>query len=114
VRPQLLDGPLGPILERLGISPPWEVEAYECGRNAAGLHEYGAWFHFVGTIASGPAAWRATGESTRVSDFEPLSPTLSVGFHTGLALVRAPFSGLPLVQLEITALLPWVIGAEEP
>jgi hypothetical protein len=31
-----------------------------------------------------------------------------------VALVRGPFAGLPLVQLEIVAELPWVIAAEEP
>lgn len=52
VRPQLLGGPLGGILEQLGIVPPWEAEAHEMGRGPSGLHSYGAWFHFVGTIES--------------------------------------------------------------
>jgi hypothetical protein len=50
----------------------------------------------------------------RTAAFEPLSPTLSIGFHTDVALIRAPFEGLSLVQLEISAELPWVISAEEP
>ena|SRR5215471_99106 len=116
VRPQLLSGPLGGILEQLGISPPWEVEAYELGRASSALHHYGAWFHFVGTIESGPDAWQAVNDRVDVQTaaFARLSPTLSVGFHTHAALVRPPFEGLPLVQLEISAELPWVIGAEEP
>jgi|SRR3990172_362368 len=116
VRPQVLRGPLGRILDQLGISPPWEVQVYEMGRGPSGLHHYGGWFHFVGTIESGSAAWRPVSDRSdvRTAAFEPLSPTLSIGFHTDVALIRAPFEGLSLVQLEISAELPWVISAEEP
>ncbi len=117
VRPQLLAGPLGRILGQLGISPPWEVEVYEMGRSASGLHLYGGWFHFVGTIESGGDAGRRVGAGSRVrtaADHDSLSETLSVGFHTDVDLVREPFAGLPLVQLDIVAELPWVIAAEEP
>jgi hypothetical protein len=57
---------------------------------------------------SSPAPWAA---------FSPRwesRPRLSIGFHTNIALVREPFAGLPLVQLEIIAQLPWVIAAPEP
>src|SRR5947207_10978823 len=71
VRMQLLDGPLARILDQLGISPPWEVEAYESGRAPSGLHRYGAWFHLVGTIESGASAWRRVSEEpgVRTADF---------------------------------------------
>ena len=108
---------LGRILDQLGISPPWEAEVYEAGRGASGLHHYGGWFHFVGTIESGGDAWRLVNRGAaafKVAEFEPLSETLAVGVHTDVALVREPFAGLPLVQLEIAAELPWVIAAEEP
>lgn len=116
VRPQVLQGPLGKVLSQLGISPPWEVEVYESGRSTNGLHHYGGWFHFVGTIDSGAGAWRTLeGQpDIRTADFEPLSSTVSIGFHTDVALVRPPFEGLPLVQLEISTELPWVITAERP
>lgn len=115
VRPRLLEGPLGRILDQLGISPPWEVEVCEGGRSPSGLHHYGGWFHFVGAVESGGDAWRPVGRGPlvlNVADFEPLSETLSVGFHTDVALVRESFKGLPLVQLEIAAELPWVISVE--
>src|SRR5882672_8634641 len=114
VRPQILAGPLGGILAQLGISPPWEVEVYEMGRSASGLHHYGGWFHFVGTIDSGANAWRPIGDgsTTRIANFDSLSEILSVGLHTDIALMREPFAGLSLVQLDIIAELPWVIAAE--
>lgn len=116
MRPQLLDGPLGSVLAQLGISPPWEVEVYEMGRADAGLFHYGGWFHFVGTIESGTSAWRAVAgqPGLRMADFEPLAPGLSIGFHTDVALVRPSFQGMPLVQVEISAELPWVLAADEP
>ncbi len=110
VRPQLLAGPLGGILDELGITPPWEVEVYEMGRSASGLHHYGGWFHFVGTIESGIDKSPLTSDD----DWESLSETLSVALNTDVALMREPFAGLPLVQLEFAAELPWVIPADEP
>ncbi len=68
------------------------------------------------TIESGRSAWRPDRDqpSAKTADFEPLSPTVSIGFHTDIALVRPSFEGLPLVQLEIGVELPWVITEEEP
>jgi hypothetical protein len=111
-----LEGPLGTLLEQLGISPPWEVEAYEMGRVASGLQLYGAWFHFVGSIESGPLVVGPglPGSPAAPHHLEPLSPHLSVGFHDGTALARDSFQGLPLVQLEILVELPWVISAARP
>ena len=76
VRPQVLRGPLGRILDQLGISPPWEVQVYEMGRGPSGLHHYGGWFHFVGTIESGSAAWRPVSDRSdvRTAAFE-LNPS---------------------------------------
>jgi hypothetical protein len=112
----LLEGPLGVVLAQLGISPPWEVEVYQLYRLPSGLHNYMGWFHFVGAIESGAGAWRPIGgeSSARTPDFEPLSPTVSIGFHTDVAMIRPSFEGLPIVQVDFSAELPWVIGAEEP
>ena len=116
VRSQLMTGPLGAILSKLGAEPPWEVEVYEMGRAPSGLHIYGGWFHVVGVLESGADAWRPMEghASFRAADFEPLSPTLSIGLHSDAVLIRPSFEDLPLVQLEIHAELPWVIDAEEP
>lgn len=116
VRAQFLSGPIGAILEQLGITPPWEVEVYETGRAESGLHQYGGWFHFVGTIESGDHSWREMPghPSVRVPDFETLTPALKVGFHNDAALVRDSFKGMPVVQLEFLADLPWLIDSEPP
>ena len=70
----------------------------------------------VGLVVIPYCIWRAIEghESSATADFEPLSPTLSIGLHSNAKLVRPSFQGLPLVQLEISAELPWVIDADEP
>ena len=93
-----------------------EVEVYETGRTEAGLHEYGGWFHFVGAIESGDQPWRKMpgNPAVRVPDFETLTQGLQIGFHTDAMLVRPSFKGMPLVQLEFTVDLPWLIDSERP
>jgi hypothetical protein len=71
----------------------------------------------VGTIERGPNPWLSVGENPArrtAAEFERMSETLSIGFHADVALVREPFAGLPLVQLEFFAELRWVISAEQP
>jgi len=78
---------------------------------------YGGWFHFVGTIESNADARRLVKKRPAfrtAADFDSLSKSQSIGFTTELALVRKPFEGLTLVQLDFHAELPWVIAAEEP
>ncbi len=43
------------LFSQLGVDPTKEGEAYWTHRSADGLHHYGGWFHFVGSIVSGPA-----------------------------------------------------------
>jgi hypothetical protein len=59
---------------------------------------------------TGAPAWKPVdGTTGKTSDFEPLSPDLSIGLGMDVALVRPSFQGLPLVQLDILADLPWVL-----
>jgi hypothetical protein len=113
-RSALLDGGLGVLLGSLGIAPPWEVEAYHNARLASGLHSYGAWFHFVGELVPDSEAARGAKAGIRMPEFEPVSARVRVAFRTDCQLVREPFRGLSLVQLDLDAELPWVIPAPEP
>jgi hypothetical protein len=45
---------------------------------------------------------------------EELVPGLSFGLSAELHLVREAFTGLPLVQLEFTTRVPWVLAEPEP
>jgi hypothetical protein len=102
------------VLEKLGISPNREVEIYHMARLPSGRHLYGGWFHFVGSIVSGADAARQVGECIWQPDLELADDNFRVGFSSRLALVRGPFAGLPLVQLEFSAKVPWVLASGEP
>lgn len=115
-RDKLLHGPLGLLLGALGVDPPWEVEAVHFGRLAPNRHAYSAWFHVVGELLAGGPAWRQVDGrgDLKTADFDELSPGLSIGCHTDCVLIRKPFAGLPLVQIEISTELPWVLDFSEP
>jgi hypothetical protein len=102
------------LLRKLGISSNREAEIYHLARLASGRHLYGGWFHFVGSIQSGSDATKQIAENAWQPDLEEADRYFSVGFSSHLALVQKSFSGFPLVQLEFSAEVPWVISALEP
>jgi len=46
--------------------------------------------------------------------YEVLAPGCEFGFSDRLASVREAFEGLPLIQLEFTTRVPWVLNEREP
>lgn len=102
------------LFEKLGITPNREVEIYHMARLSSGRHLYGGWFHFVGSILSGADAAKQVAENIWQPDLEGTSENFSLGFSSRLELVRKPFAGLSLVQLEFTAKVPWVLSSSEP
>jgi hypothetical protein len=93
------------LFDRLGIDPRKEAEIWECCRLDSGLRCYGGFFHFVGSIEVGADAMRPGG----ALELEPLTKHFSWGLTSNVSLVRPPFAGLPLVQLEFSAQVPWVL-----
>jgi len=90
------------LLESLGIDPQKDGEVYHNGRLAPGSHDYGGWFHFVGSL-------------DRTGDFAPVD--FGGGFTAWLQKRSAPgliaLKDLSLVQLEFHATnVPW--GLDEP
>ena len=102
------------LFEKLGIQSNREAEIYHMARLETGKHFYGGWFHFVGSILSGADAAKQIAENSWQPDLESQSEFFSLGFSARADLVRDPFKGLPLVQFEFTAKIPWVIDAEAP
>ena len=113
-RDQIYGHDIRTLLEKLGVSPNREVEIYHLGRLESGRHLYGGWFHFVGSIVSGADAAKQVAENTWQPDLEETSENFSLGFSSQLELVREPFAGLPLVQLEFSAKVPWILATAEP
>jgi hypothetical protein len=102
------------LFEKLGIVPNREAEIYHMARLSSGKHLYGGWFHLVGSILSGADAAKQVAENLWQPDLEGTSENFSLGFSSRLELVRKPFAGLPLVQLEFTAKVPWVLSSTDP
>ena len=70
-----------------------------------GLHYYGGWFHFVGSIIAGEDAVDA---SARVK-LQQINERFSMAFSARTNLVGDAFKGLPLVELGFNAHVPWVL-----
>jgi hypothetical protein len=101
------------LLDRLGIPLNREAEIYHMARLESGMHFYGGWFHFVGSILSGADAAKQIGQNLWQPDLQAQSELFSLGFSVRTEHVREPFKGLPLIQFEFTANVPWVINAQE-
>src|SRR5262249_39562807 len=102
------------IFTQLGIAANREAEVYHIARLKPGRHLYGGWFHFVGAIQEGRDASRQIAPNSWQPDLEKMSERFSVGCTCKTGLVPASFGELPLVQVEFTVELQWVLEASEP
>jgi hypothetical protein len=102
------------LLDKLGISFSRETEVYHMARLRSGKHLYGGWFHFVGSILSGADAAKQVADNVWRPDLENVTEDFSLGFSSRIELLRKPFEGKPIVQVEFTANVPWVISSPEP
>jgi len=95
------------LFEILGIDSCKEAEIYQSCRLKPGVQLYGGWFHCVGRIDA---------EDTEVGTFDLESGTgpFQLYFSDRLDLVPDCFKGLPLLQLEFSAQVPWVLEEPEP
>ena len=89
------------LFDRLGVNYKRDAETYHMARLEPGLHLYGSWFHFVGSIIK-----------------EPIGPAtlnnFTIDFVPNNALAAKAFENQRLVQIEITVKLPWVLSEPEP
>lgn len=90
------------LLDRLGIDRRCEAELYHIARVAPGLHLYGGWFHFVGSL------------ETAADSLERLGEDFLLWFRSDTTLVAESFARLPVVQLDFTTVVPWVLDVPEP
>ena len=91
------------LLAYIGIPFNHEIEVYHNGRLENGLHSYGGWYHFIGRVLFG--------EQERSANI--VFGGLSVYFHSKPTLLADSFIGLPVVQLEIDATVPWLSDVPE-
>ena len=88
------------LFDELGVNYKRDAETYHMARLEPGVHLYGAWFHFIGSIMK-----------------EPISPAtldnFTIDFIPNNALAAKAFENQPLVQIETTVKLPWVLSEPE-
>jgi len=101
------------LADALGLDIAKPAELCHWYREPSGLYVTGGWFHFVGSILVGDDVMQMSG-STGTFRFEQLVPGFEFGLGAQLALVREPFDGHPVVQLEFQTGVPWVLVEPEP
>lgn len=87
------------FLDSVGIDSLKDGEVYHNARLRSGLHDYGGWFHFIGTLI-------------RTGDFPVIR--MAPGFTVWLSKTGAPplevLAGLPLVEVHFhTEMVPWML-----
>ncbi len=101
------------IFERLGINPRKESEIWHTHRDESGLHHYGGFFHFVGSIENGGDAKRMV-NGAGTFDLAPIGENFEFGFTSDAALIPESFAGKEVAQLEFQTKVAWVLNEKEP
>ena len=101
------------MAEELGIDVKKPAELLHYHKEPTGLHLTGGWFHVVGNLESGRAAWKQTTvPSALTPDFEKLVSGAEFGFAPKADLVADAFKGVPLIQVEFLTHVPWLLSPD--
>ena len=68
------------LFNRLGIAYNREAESYPTARLGSGLHLYGGWFHFIGSIQKGDDLAKASTTVAFQKGFEKIAEHFTIGF----------------------------------
>jgi hypothetical protein len=92
------------LFDDLGIDrhQPFELSHYS--RMPSGLHLYGGWHYFSGSIDNGPAALNVV---------HRVNPKFEVALKF-VSEPRQPFPRSACVQLDFYTEVPWKLASEEP
>lgn len=98
------------LLKELGIDYKKESEIYHLARLDNGLHQYGGWFHFKGTITIGIDCKIDLGGGRRSLDITPVTDRFGIGFTKDWSLTYfEDIDRNSLIQVEFIAESEWVI-----
>lgn len=100
--------PFRHLLNQLGIDVSKPAELCHYGQPGHTCPT-GGWFHFIGSIVAGGDAWRQTSDTSWTGDLEPYLGMVELGFSNRVALLPTVFIGHPIVQLEFSTNVPWVL-----
>ena len=91
------------LLDNLGIDPRKDAEVYHNGRAASGRHDYGGWYHFIGTL-----------DQTAEVQAVELGGDFSVRMRPASAPRLPSLVSAPAVQLDFhAAAVPWLLDEPE-
>ena len=109
VRDHVYPSDVRSLFEDLGIESCREREVYHMVQLKPGMHLYGGWLHCVGWIEG------ASDEFGRFDlEVSGDAAPFTFYFHDRPTLLPDSFQGLPTLQFEFTAQVPWVIQETEP
>jgi len=97
------------FLKSVGVDPFKEAEVYELGPAGDGYTLIGGWWHFIGAVEiEGEPVFLEPDPSSRSREWN----VLFLGQKADLKLNTLPPA--PLIQVEFTAKLPWVLNEPFP
>jgi|ERR1700680_60719 len=102
------------LLESLGIRPGQETEVYHNARMDYGLHNYGGWFYFVGTLLAGADGWTQVDDTLRTPAFEQITDHFKYGLSSKPNWIPPPFENQRIVTVEFNTEIPWILSEVEP
>ena len=100
----------------LGVDMRKVCECYVNYADDDGTLLYGGFYHVCGILLDGTSAWKKTNENTSYWDKEasfPVSSDFFISFQKDIALLEKGFP-LPVIQLEFSAKIPWVLEKRNP
>ena len=100
------------MFERLGIDYRKEAEVCHLYRKEDGYHQYNGWFHFIGKIKKGQKIKRMINKVQELK-YSSITKNFGILFTEKRDVANKVFNDYPLVQLEYTTFLPWIIDEKE-
>ena len=102
------------FFSKLGVDVRKICECYVLCTNEDGTLSYGGFCHICGVLISGESAWGKCDKA--VSRWEErktfaISESFQISFQEEIDLLEDDFP-LPVIQLEFTAEVPWVLDRE--
>lgn len=102
------------FFDRLGVDMKKVCECYVNAANKDGTLLYGGFYHICGSLLTGESAWQSISEAHAFWNDEAafaVTDSFRVSVHNGIDLLEDGFP-LPVVQLEFSADIPWVLDEE--
>jgi hypothetical protein len=102
------------LFSELNVDYRKEAEACQYNRVRPGVRLCGVWYHFVGNVLKGKDRVITLPSGATQMRPDRFTESLEIWFWERSDLAHASFKGLPLVQMDFTLEVPWVLDEPEP